>query len=54
MKLLRNISLPLIASLALFACERDYDAPHFTEPEYAGPAANIMLPELRTQTAAAR
>ena len=34
MKLLRNISLPLIASLALFACERDYDAPLLTEPEY--------------------
>ena len=32
MKLLRNISLPLIASLALFACERDYDAPLLTEP----------------------
>ena len=36
MKLLRNISLPLIASLALFACERDYDAPLLTEPEYTG------------------
>ena len=43
MKLLRNISLPLIASLALFACERDYDAPLLTEPEYTGPAANITI-----------
>ena len=50
MKLLRNISLPLIASLALFACERDYDAPLLTEPEYTGPAANITISELRTQT----
>lgn len=53
MKLLRNISLPLIASLALFACERDYDAPLLTEPEYTGPAANITISELRTQNAAA-
>lgn len=53
MKLLRNISLPLIASLALFACERDYDAPLLTEPEYTGPAANITISELRAQTAAA-
>ena len=53
MKLLRNISLPLIASLALFACERDYDAPRLTEPEYTGPAANITISELRTQNAAA-
>lgn len=49
MKLLRNISLPLIASLALFACERDYDAPLLTEPEYTGPAANITISELRTE-----
>ena len=27
MKKLRNIALPLLASLALFACEKDYDAP---------------------------
>lgn len=53
MKLLRNISLPLIASLALFACERDYDAPLLTEPEYTGPAANITISELRTENAAA-
>lgn len=53
MKLFRNISLPLIASLALFACERDYDAPLLTEPEYTGPAANITISELRTQNAAA-
>lgn len=53
MKLLRNISLPLIASLALFACERDYDAPLLTEPEYTGPTANITISELRTQNAAA-
>lgn len=53
MKLLRNISLPLIASLALFACERDYDAPLLTEPEYTGLAANITISELRTQNAAA-
>lgn len=53
MKLLKNISLPLIASLALFACERDYDAPLLTEPEYTGPSANITISELRTQTAAA-
>lgn len=53
MKLLRNISLPLIASLALFACERDYDAPLLTEPEYTGPAANITISELRTQNTAA-
>lgn len=53
MKLFKNISLPLIASLALFACERDYDAPLLTEPEYTGPAANITISELRTQTAAA-
>ena len=53
MKLLRNISLPLIASLPLFACERDYDAPLLTEPEYTGPAANITISELRTQNAAA-
>lgn len=53
MKLLRNISLPLIASLALFACERDYDAPLLTEPEYTGPSANITISELRTQNAAA-
>lgn len=53
MKLLRNISLPLIASLALFACERDYDAPLLTEPSYTGPAANITISELRTQNAAA-
>lgn len=53
MKHLRNISLPLIASLALFACERDYDAPLLTEPEYTGPAANITISELRTQNAAA-
>lgn len=53
MKLLRNINLPLIASLALFACERDYDAPLLTEPEYTGPAANITISELRTQNAAA-
>ena len=53
MKLLRNISLRLIASLALFACERDYDAPLLTEPEYTGPAANITISELRTQNAAA-
>lgn len=53
MKLLRNISLPLIASLALFACERDYDAPLLTEAEYTGPAANITISELRTQNAAA-
>lgn len=53
MKLLRNISLSLIASLALFACERDYDAPLLTEPEYTGPAANITISELRTQNAAA-
>lgn len=52
MTLLRNISLPLIASLALFACERDYDAPLLTEPEYTGPAANITISELRTQNAA--
>ncbi len=50
MKLLRNISLPLIASLALFACERDYDAPLLTEPEYTGPAANITISELRRCT----
>ena len=53
MKLLRNISLPLIASLALFACERDYDAPLLTEPAYTGPAANITISELRAQNAAA-
>ena len=53
MKLLRNISLPLIASLVLFACERDYDAPLLTEPSYTGPAANITISELRTQNAAA-
>lgn len=53
MKLLRNISLPFIASLALFACERDYDAPLLTEPEYTGPAANITISELRTENAAA-
>lgn len=53
MKLFRNISLPLIASLALFACERDYDAPLLTEPEYTGPTANITISELRTQNAAA-
>lgn len=53
MKLLRNISLPLIASLALFACERDYDAPLLTEPEYTGPAANITISKLRTENAAA-
>ena len=53
MKLLRNISLPLIASLALFACERDYDAPLLTEPEYTGPAANTTISKLRAQTAAA-
>lgn len=53
MKLLRNISLPLIASLALFACERDYDAPLLTEPEYTGLAANITISELRTENAAA-
>ena len=45
MKLLKNISLPLIASLALFACERDYDAPLLTEPEYTGPSANITISE---------
>ena len=33
MKKLRNIALPLLASLALFACEKDYDAPLLTEPE---------------------
>lgn len=54
MKLLRNISLPLIASLAFFACERDYDAPLLTEPEYTGPAANITINELRAENAAAK
>lgn len=53
MKKLRNIALPLLASLALFACEKDYDAPLLTEPEYTGPEANITIKDLRAQTAAA-
>ena len=54
MKKLRNIALPLLASLALFACEKDYDAPLLTEPEYTGPEANITIKDLRAQTAALR
>lgn len=53
MKKLRNIALPLLASLALFACEKDYDAPLLTEPEYTGPEANITIKDLRAQTSAA-
>lgn len=53
MKKLRNIALPLLASLALFACEKDYDAPLLTEPEYTGPEANITIKDLRAQTAVA-
>ena len=45
--------MPHSLSLPLFACERDYDAPLLTEPEYTGPAANITISELRTQNAAA-
>ena len=43
MKLLRNISLPLIASLALFACDLDYGEPLLKEAEYKGPEANITI-----------
>lgn len=53
MKLLKNIGLMLLASVALFACEREYDAPPLNEPIYNGPAANMTIAELRTQCAAA-
>ena len=49
MKLLKNIGLMLLASVALFACEREYDAPPLNAPIYNGPAANTTIAELRAQ-----
>lgn len=47
MKLINRIFLLLSVSSALLACERDYDQPLLTEPEYTGPAANTTIAELR-------
>ncbi len=48
MKLLNKLSLPLLsASLAFAACERDYDAPPLSEPEYTGSDANTTIAQLR-------
>lgn len=54
MKLLNKFSLLLLsASFAFTACERDYDAPPLSEPEYTGPAANTTIAELRELGASA-
>ena len=47
MKLINRIFLLLSVSSAMLACERDYDQPLLTEPEYTGPAANTTIAELR-------
>lgn len=53
MKLLRNINLLLLGSLALASCVREYDAPPLKEPAYTGPAANVTIAQLRNEYAAA-
>lgn len=54
MKLLNKFSLLLLsASFAFTACERDYDAPPLSEPEYTGSAANTTIAELRELGASA-
>ena len=47
MKLINKIFLLLSVSSAMLACERDYDQPLLTEPEYTGPAANTTIAEVR-------
>lgn len=47
MKLINKIFLLLSVSSALLACERDYDQPLLTEPEYTGPAANTTIAKIR-------
>lgn len=43
----------LLAFFALTSCERDYDAPPLSEPQYNGPAANTTIAQLRTMGASA-
>lgn len=47
MKLLNKIFCLFILAATVISCEREYDRPPLTEPEYNGPQANITISEFR-------
>ena len=47
MKTLQRILYLFLLTLAIVACERDYDMPPLNEPKYEGADANITIAALK-------